>query len=120
MTNYARSETSNHKCNSENVDRRLGGVERKSRTNGNDSNEVLNSNSTGRDFNREESDCRESASLGGIFRQLRELRESHLASVEAHEKKLKEGLAENEIHKQDLLEGIEKVEKLLEQLNESK
>ncbi|MGB6298825.1 MAG: hypothetical protein WBF90_21950 [Rivularia sp. (in: cyanobacteria)] len=119
MTSHARSETSDNQCNSQNADRRLGGIERESRTNGNEPYQVFDSNSTGGNSCREESNCRESASLGGIVRQLRELRESHLASTEANEKKLREGLTKNEVHKQELLQGIDKIEELLKQLSQS-
>lgn len=116
---HARTKASDNQCNSEIIGRGLGGVEGESRKDGDESNKVLNSNSAWRDIGREESFSRESSSLGGIFRQLRELRESHLASVEENEKKLREGLTKNENHKQDLLQSIEKLENLLEQLIET-
>lgn len=57
--------------------------------------------------------------LGGMLRQLRKIREAHLAYVNSHTERLKMRLAEDDDHRQQVIEDMDRLEtQLLEHLAE--
>ncbi|NJN13237.1 MAG: hypothetical protein HC836_18040 [Richelia sp. RM2_1_2] len=116
MHSYDRRQAADGERDIENVDGGLGVAQTKSRSYGVNSNKVCDPNREGGNSSRAENSNRESSSIGGITRQLKELRDLHLATMEANEQNLKERLNSNNIHKQQVLESIQKIETQLKEL----
>lgn len=93
---------------------RLGEIEGESRALGNDPRETLDSDSqsgTNRSF---QSDRK--ATPGGILRQLKSLREAHLAYAIAHGQRLEARLAENKAYIQQINEELDALEQQISSL----
>ena len=117
MINDGKTKTSDNECHTENACGGLGIAERKSGIHGDDSNKILNSNSERGDKSRGQNSDRERSSPGGIESQLREIKQSHLAFIEARQQQLKDELVDNQGYSEKLLLRIENLESKLKQLN---
>ncbi len=111
-----RQERKNDQCNSENACEGLGSITKQGRRARNDSNKISNSNSTREDQSRAQNHFRRQADTGEIITQLRELKESHLTYVDQNKQALEQKINENEAYRQKTLDGINQLEKLLENL----
>ncbi|NET87941.1 MAG: hypothetical protein F6K45_07580 [Kamptonema sp. SIO1D9] len=105
----ANEEEGNSKRDSPNVPRRLGEVGRKSSNVGVEQDEASDDASEGRDNNRKTSKQGQE-SAGGILSQLRKIKKAHLQYVNAHSERLKARLAEDEIHRKEVIEEIAALE----------
>ncbi len=115
------SGTKDHKCNSQNAATRLELTGGESQKYGSEQNQVFGSNSTGRNLDTAQDDfCEGQGDFGKILRQLRELKETHLAYVDSQQKNLESQLASNAEHRQEISESIDALEnQLIEILEDS-
>lgn len=96
MTNaYGRTKPTNprkenNQRNPQNDDRGLGGIARESETNGHDTNQVFNSDSTWGNTSGAENNHRRQTTVGKILRQLRELQKTHLAYTNTYREQIKD------------------------------
>ncbi|MBD2775181.1 hypothetical protein [Iningainema tapete] len=109
----------NRKRNVENVNSRLGSPSSQSSTDGHDSNQISNPNSTRRDSLGEEDIGGGQGSAGKIASQLRDLQKAHLAFLDDRRKSLESQLAADTEHRNQIIETIQHLEKqVLELLGE--
>lgn len=94
----------------------LGSVANESSTNGIEQNEVLDTNSEGRNSTREENIIGGQGTIGKILKQLQGLQQAHLNYVDAHKERLEARLQENEVHRSQVIEGMQQLENLLTKL----
>ena len=98
------------KCNSTNASFGLGTSRRKSEETGTDTNKVFDRNRARRNIHsKSQSFVRRADRLGGILRQLEEIKHAHVAYIEAHEGRLKERLAEDEVEKKQVIQKIDRL-----------
>ena len=73
---------------------------------------IFDPNSEGENCNRDG----RNGGFGGILRQLRELRDEHLAFVDAHSERLRTRLAEDERHRKQIISKMALLERQIVQL----
>lgn len=114
--NDARQKRENRQRNPENACEGLGGIAKQGERIGNDSNEVLDSNSARGNQFRAQTDYRGQGNTGKILAQMRELKQSHLTHADENKKALEKKISENEAYRQKTLDEMNKLENLLEEL----
>jgi len=106
--------------NLENVDSRLGVSSGEGPTDGDESNKILNSDSSRRNPAREESPVEGQGNVGKIARQLRELQQAHLAFIEKQQQTLEAQLTASTEYRDKVVDSIQSLEKqILELLEEN-
>ena len=106
----SRESEQKNKCNSENASLRLGSLRRESKGLRIDQNQVFDSNCTRRDIHSESRSFKRRADrLGGILRQLEEIKHAHVSYIEAHEGRLRQRLAEDEFEKKQVIQKIDRL-----------
>lgn len=106
-----RGKGANNQCNSEDAGEGLASVTHQGSGGGNDADTTSNADSTWRNSNGQDSaEGYREGNLGGIVSQLRELRDQHLAFVDAHTERLKARLADDEQHRKEIIEKMNQLE----------
>ena len=112
----ARQKRKNNQRDSEDACERLGGIAKQGTRVRDDSNEVFDSDSTRANKFRTQTDFTRQADTGEIIAQLRELKQSHLTYTDENKQALEKKINENEAYRQKTLDGISRLENLLEKL----
>jgi len=109
--NYAQSGKEDNKRHCSSGRGRLGGVEKQSKSNGNEITDgIPESDCTGIYRSSENPLNGGETNLGKILSQLRELQRSHLAYVEAHEERLQNRLKAAQEHHNNVTEQMKQLE----------